>query len=162
HSPACALHLRRLIAERRPTHVLIEGPTAFDKFVDLLASPSARPPLALFSYCSEKLEAGAPAASDGKRRRGPYYPVCDYSPEWTPLREGLRVGAQIRFIDLDFHKQICIDHSDRLTSRLSMLISDRYFARSAYLRRLAQERGCRNHDELWDQLFEAWAERVPT
>jgi hypothetical protein len=49
HSPGCAHHLRRLIAERRPSLVLVEGPSDFDKYVDLLSHADAKPPLALYS-----------------------------------------------------------------------------------------------------------------
>jgi uncharacterized protein DUF5682 len=163
HSPACAFHLRKLIAERRPSHVLIEGPAAFDPFVDLLASPAAKPPLALYASCGERVtDPDAAATADGRRRRGAYYPMCDYSPEWVALREGKRIAADVHFIDLDFHKQISIDQTDRLSGRISTLLGERHFQRSAYLRRLAQDRGCRNHDELWDRLFEAWHADIAT
>lgn len=163
HSPACAFHLRHLIRERRPTHVLIEGPASFDQFVDLLAHSATKPPVAIYSYCTEQLD-GAAESEDAneKRRRGAYYPFCEYSPEWVAIREGVALGAEIRFIDLDFPKQVVADRSDRLSGRLSSFLWEQHFERSAYLRQLAAERGCRNHDELWDRLFEAWGPRVPS
>src|SRR5262249_16889986 len=36
HSPACAFHLSRLIRERPPSLVLIEGPRCFDPLIPLL------------------------------------------------------------------------------------------------------------------------------
>ncbi|HKP57951.1 MAG TPA: DUF5682 family protein [Polyangiales bacterium] len=154
HSPACAYHVRKLIVERRPTQVLIEGPNSFDELVPLLCEQDAKPPLAIYSYC------GSRAA--GKPRRGAYYPLCDYSPEWVALREGRAIGAEIKFIDLDLPQQLAVDRGERLSGRLATLLDERHFARSAYLRKLAAERGCRDHDELWDRLFEAWAARIPS
>lgn len=160
HSPACALHLRGLIRERRPKTILIEGPTGFDRFVDLLGHDDTRPPVAIYSFCSARAGGDAAGFEKSKRRRGAYYPFCDYSPEWVALREGRRVGAAIRFIDLDFPQQLRVDRTERLSGRLATLLGERYFQRSAHLRRLAAERGCRDQDELWDRLFEAWAGHI--
>jgi hypothetical protein len=162
HSPACAFHLKQLINNRRPRQVLIEGPTAFDQTIDLLADPAAKPPLALYSSCRQRDDATAPPGAGSGRRRGAYYPMCAYSPEWVAVREARQIGARIRFIDLDFHKQVAIDQSNRLSSRVATLFDERHFQRSAHLRRLALERGCRNHDELWDRLFEVWHGQVST
>jgi len=155
HSPACSWHLRQLIRQKRPTHVLIEGPSAFNGFVNLLAHPGTQPPVALYSFCGEDTD-------DGRQRRGAYYPFCDYSPEWIALREAREIGAEVRFIDLDFPQQICVDHSSRLAGRVATLLADKHFERSAYLRRLAVDQGCRGHDELWDRLFESWGPRSET
>ncbi|HKS54614.1 MAG TPA: DUF5682 family protein [Steroidobacteraceae bacterium] len=154
HSPGCARHLRRLIAERRPSLVLVEGPSDFDKYVDLLSHADARPPLALYSYCTER--------GDDKRRRGAYYPFCEYSPEWVAIRDGRAAGAEVRFIDLTFTQQLAVDQTERLAGRLATLLEEKHFERSAYLRQLAADRGCRSQDELWDRLFEAWSERTST
>jgi hypothetical protein len=78
------------------------------------------------------------------------------------IRDGSAHGAKVRFIDLTFPQQLAVDQSQRRSGRLTTLLDERYFERSAYLRKLAAERGCRNQDELWDRLFEAWSQRVPT
>jgi hypothetical protein len=160
HSPACGLHLRDLIRARRPATILIEGPTGFDGFVDLLAHEETRPPVAIYSYCSERSGGDAAGFEKSRRRRGAYYPFCDYSPEWIAVREGRGIGATIRFIDLDFPQQLRVDRTERLSGRLATLLGERYFQRSAHLRRLAADRGCRDQDELWDRLFEAWAAHI--
>jgi hypothetical protein len=162
HSPGCAHHLRRLIAERRPSLVLVEGPSDFDKYVDLLSHADAKPPLALYSYCTERNDDEASEPQSGKRRRGAYYPFCEYSPEWVAVREGRAAGAQVRFIDLTFAQQLAVDQTERLAGRLATLLEERHLERSAYLRKLAADRGCRSQDELWDRLFEAWSEQTST
>ena len=47
HSPACAWALSALIAEVRPTHVLIEGPEDFDRHIGNILDPGTRPPVAI-------------------------------------------------------------------------------------------------------------------
>jgi hypothetical protein len=163
HSPACAWHLARLIEQRRPELVLIEGPANFDEFRDLLVDPEAVPPIALYSYCNlltaSDLEAKSSAHAS---RRGAYYPLSAYSPEWVALQAAKRIGSEVRFIDLSFAAQTVVDHSERLTGRVATLLGERWFQRSAYLRRLASSIGCRDVDELWDRLFESWAPEVST
>jgi hypothetical protein len=142
--------------------VLVEGPSDFDKYIELLSHADAKPPLALYSYCSERTGDQENGAQPGKRRRGAYYPFCEYSPEWVAIRDGRAAGAEVRFIDLTFAQQLAVDQTERLVGRLATLLEERYFERSAYLRKLAADRGCRSQDELWDRLFEAWSERIST
>jgi hypothetical protein len=172
HSPACAWHLERLIEERRPETVLIEGPSNFDTFRDLLADAQSVPPVALYSYCNRVVPSDGAAPEAGgpgdprllpqTSRRGAYYPLSAYSPEWVALRAAQRIGAEVRFIDLTFAAQTVVDHSERLTGRVATLLAEHWFQRSAYLRSLAASRGCRDVDELWDRLFESWARDIPT
>lgn len=158
HSPACAWHLRRLIEERRPEQVLIEGPANFDEFRDLLAHPDTVPPVALYSYCNVRDQ----TAGTDSARLGAYYPLSAYSPEWVALHAAKKVGAAAHFIDLRFAAQTRVDHSDRLTGRVATLLGEQWFRRSAYLRTLAASLGCRDTDELWDRLFEVWARELST
>jgi hypothetical protein len=151
HSPGCAWHLDRLMEARRPALVLIEGPSNFDAFRDLLANPETVPPVALYSYCNL-----------GASRRGAYYPLSAYSPEWVAVRAAQRIGTEVRFIDLPFVSQTVVDHSERLAGRVATLLAEHWFRRSAYLRTLAASLGCRDVDELWDRLFESWAREIGT
>ena len=165
HSPACAWHLERLIEERRPVVVLIEGPSNFDDFRELLADSEAVPPLAVYSYCNKVTPVSGESGSEllpRATRCGAYYPLSAYSPEWIALRAARRIGATVRFIDLSFAAQTVVDHSERLTGRVATLLAEHWFQRSAYLRSLARSLGCRDVDELWDRLFESWAREIPT
>src|SRR5262245_40656115 len=108
HSPACAWHLDRWIDQHRPGLVLIEGPSNFDGFRDLLANPETVPPIALYSYCNlasaPERDTTAPSSSAPGSvgntlpfvsRRGAYYPMSAYSPEWVALQAAKRVGAEV-------------------------------------------------------------------
>ncbi|AOA57363.1 DUF5682 family protein [Acinetobacter larvae] len=84
-----------------------------------------------------------------------YFPFCDYSPEWVALQHGQAFAAKIDFIDLPWHQQSELSLvQQQLDQQQRSLMSERYLAHSDYIQQLAQRLHCRNHDELWDHLFE--------
>ncbi|KAF1072122.1 MAG: hypothetical protein GAK45_00300 [Pseudomonas citronellolis] len=140
HSPACALALRAQLAEVRPAAVLIEGPADFQPLIPALLDERCRPPVAILSQHRP--------ASDAPIRSA-FFPFCEYSPEWQALREGQRLGAELAFIDLPW-----ADAAHEPTQDSRNLMAERYLAHSRYLNALAREAHCRDHDELWEHLFE--------
>ncbi|WP_322628670.1 DUF5682 family protein, partial [Halothiobacillus sp.] len=152
HSPACALHVRRLIAQRRPSCVLVEGPRSFTPLIPMLAHADARAPLAIYTYSVQR----ATDADGEEQRRAAYYPFCDYSPELVALREAQRLAIPARFIDLDFTEQSVLEAFDG-SAEAGSLLDERHYQRSGYLQALAQNLGCRDHEELWEHLFETSA-----
>lgn len=54
HSPACAVHAREVIRERRPSVVLVEGPRSFTPLIPLLTHPDAVMPLAVYTWFVRK------------------------------------------------------------------------------------------------------------
>jgi len=148
HSPACAVQVRDAIRERRPSVVLIEGPRSFDALAGLLASPEAVMPVAVYSYYA-----------DGSERASAYYPFCDYSPELVALREAAVSGIPARFVDLDFAEQSRAERS-RAADALDTgrdhrsLLDENEYVHSRTLRLLAERLGCRDHEDLWEHLFE--------
>jgi hypothetical protein len=135
-SPACARLVRRLIAERRPQAVLIEGPSDFNARIDELLL-AHRLPVALYSY-----------ANDGERAAQCWFPFLDYSPEWIALHSGRACGAQLRFIDLPHWKYRAVPEEKR---RQAEGVSR--YALSA--ERLRHNFGCDSNTALWDHLFES-------
>ncbi|MES2264843.1 MAG: DUF5682 family protein [Pseudomonadota bacterium] len=161
HSPACALHLLRLFAARPPCAVLVEGPRSFTPLIEALTHADARAPLAIYAYAVQQAESDA-AEVDGKaeRRQAAYYPFCDYSPELVALREAKRLDIPARFIDLDFAEQALLEAAPRPDSdedEARSLLDERHYRRSHYLSALAVRLGCRDHEELWEHLFEVSA-----
>lgn len=154
HSPACAWQLRRWLAHNTPSTVLIEGPRGFTTLLPQLADPSARMPLAVYTYAVFR---GSDAT--GEQRRAAYYPFCDYSPELVALREAQARAIPVRFIDLDFCEQTQLE-SDSEKDESASLLDERHYRRSAQLQALAERLGCRDHEELWEHLFEAGAEAL--
>jgi len=88
HSPVCAQLVRDTIARVRPKVVLIEGPADMNARLGELALDHT-PPVALFSFHFSE-----------QQRHSSYCPFCSHSPEWVALRDGLAMGAEVRFMDL--------------------------------------------------------------
>ena len=87
HSPAAALQVARLIRERRPRAVLIEGPADAEPLIPFLLDRETSPPVAVYAYRSGR-EPG-----DRQRRatgRSTLYPFCRYSPEYAALSRRAR------------------------------------------------------------------------
>src|SRR4051812_35693451 len=89
HSPAAALQVGRLIRERRPQVVLIEGPADATPLIEQLLDSATVPPVALYTYQRR-----------GEDVRAAFFPFCAYSPEYVAMQAGREVGAELRFCDL--------------------------------------------------------------
>ncbi|MFG1818940.1 DUF5682 family protein [Kribbella sp. NPDC049174] len=145
HSPACALLVRRIIAEHRPSVVLVEGPRGFTPMIPLLTHPEARMPLAIYTYAVRKAD-----------RWAGYYPFCDYSPELVALRDAAGRGIPCRFIDLNLAEQHLAEESLPAGGEEGVsLLDERHFRHSESLKLLAARLGCSDDEDLWELLFEA-------
>ncbi len=175
HSPACSRALMEIMERHRPSLVLVEGPPSFDDVIELLVDPTARMPLAVYAHATfAPIDAGSgdePADHDGDEpdsasgarsslRAGSYFPLCDYSPELVALREGRRLGADLGFVDLD-HVELARFDLTRFEADQSGAgggpgsTDERYYRFSDSLTETARRLGCRDHNELWDQMVEA-------
>ncbi|MCL2316513.1 MAG: DUF5682 family protein [Actinomycetia bacterium] len=137
HSPACARAVRALIRDVNPAAVLIEGPETYAPLMAALQDPVTRPPVAILGL-----------HRDGDDTHSTLYPLADFSPEWVALREAADLGVPAVFIDAPYDRD---GPGDDLARTLQ---SERYFAHSRTLASLAAREHCRDHDELWEQLFE--------
>ncbi len=144
HSPACARHVRGLVERVQPYAVLVEGPRSFDDLIPLLVHPEAVYPLAIYAHCTVARDDAEPA------RLGSYYPLCDYSPELAALRAGAATGARLGFVDAD-HQLLCTLEDPASSGALN---HERHLGFSVALDAAARRAGCRDHNDLWDHLFE--------
>ncbi|HHR5902935.1 TPA: DUF5682 family protein [Providencia alcalifaciens] len=151
HSPACAYSVLALIEQVKPDYVLIEGPNSFNPLIAGLLDGDTRPPVAIMGQTAVK---GAPEQCDESDAvtKSAYFPFCEYSPEWQALRIGQQHQAQLRFIDLPWTAQVECDHESENPHH--SLQRERYLAHSLFIAQLAKKCGCRDHDELWEHLFE--------
>ncbi|MEM8590953.1 MAG: DUF5682 family protein, partial [Pseudomonadota bacterium] len=141
HSPACAWHLRNLLRNVKPSHVLIEAPQDFEPQIPLLLDPHTRPPVALVALVDPGKESPRVAG---------YYPFCDHSPEYVALREAKGLNAQIGFIDAPSAQMArAADKGEPVA-----FTQETHFNSSDYVQALAERAGCRDGFELWDHLFE--------
>lgn len=98
HSPTAARLVAERIANDPPAAVLIEGPTEFNDQLDELALPHQLP-IMIYSWAPVFPDA-EPGSTAWAARRAGFYPLCDYSPEWTAFTAARAHGVQARFIDL--------------------------------------------------------------
>lgn len=144
HSPGCSAALTHLLEEVRPTTVLIEGPHEYTSLVGVLADERTVPPIAVLSVADD---------------RSSFYPLAEFSPEWVALRWGVRHGADVAFIDRSWDADADPGNSaegedEPPPTRLVTLQAERHLAHSRAIARLASRLGCRDHDEVWEHLFE--------
>lgn len=147
HSPACARQLQALIESRKPSKILIEGPSDLTPLIPLLVDPSAQFPLAFYSTFDQ----------DSNTRHAAYYPVCSYSPELVAMLAGHRVNAQVAFID-EPHAQRILKYGAGpvpCTARAVSLLGQAKLSHGQYIHALCEQLHCRDFDELWDHLVEA-------
>lgn len=167
HSPACAVAVRAAIDELRPAVVLVEGPEEFTRLIPDLLHEATRPPVAVLS-----LGGSGSGGADGGDVAG-FYPLASFSPEWVALRAGHDVGAELAFVDRPSGERSPAERAvsgapaqpgpaerpepDHAASDpfARTLMAERYLAHSEAIAALARRLGCRDHDEVWDQLFEA-------
>lgn len=171
HSPACAYATLQALQQLNPAHILLEAPQSFNAIVQDLQHPAHRPPLAVLcqtqvtGYMAEIQHDNHHQADEHQHqqekvqfRRSAYYPFCDYSPEWVALQFKAQQddAPTVECIDLDWSKQVL--HESQVHQQQDWqartLQQERYLAHNAYIQRLADKLHCRNHDEVWDTLFE--------
>jgi hypothetical protein len=148
HSPASAWQLQTLLANLRPACVLVEGPRSFTPLIALLVHEEARMPLAIYTYAVHQAQ-----GDDAPLRRAAYYPFCDHSPELVALRAAQAQNIPARFVDLDFSEQHQVE-TEVEDGEAQSLLDEHHYSRSQTLSALASQLGCRNHEELWEHLFE--------
>ncbi len=136
HSPACARALLEVARQIKPASVLVEGPSDYNPHMDELYLEH-RLPVAVYSY----------VRLDDERRRGAYYPFCEYSPEWQAVQVARELGASARFIDLPWADMAALEE-------VSHRYADPQLRRSPYVDTLCQQLGVDSFDDLWDALAE--------
>ncbi|SEE93963.1 DUF5682 family protein [Jiangella alba] len=148
HSPACAAAVEAAFARHQPSRVLIEGPRSFTDLVPLLCHPDARYPLAVYTWSRPTRRSAGSAGAGG------YYPFCDYSPELVAAQLGHQAGIPVGFCDLEVGEQAAAASETVLPGSGSLQREDVY-EHSRTLTALASRLGCRDHEDLWELLFEA-------
>lgn len=156
HSPACAYALQHYIAELKPSHILIEAPAYFNDLIGDILSEQTHPPVAIFAQAHQSKKSAKDTQEDALPLiRSAYFPFCEYSPEWVALQRGQALGATLQFIDLDWAAHCQFEAQlDHPSTQQTNLMAERYLAHSQYIQTLAQSLYCRDHQELWDHLFE--------
>lgn len=170
HSPACSFALLSYIKSINPTHILIEAPHSFNALIPDLLSSDTKPPIAIFNQATQKNKIKSPkkeTAEDDdniaqERIYSAFFPFCEYSPEWVALKESQRKNIPCEFIDLDFASLSQLENefinephnTANQAPNQKSLMQERYLAHSTYISTLAKRLHLRDHDDLWEHLFE--------
>jgi hypothetical protein len=186
HSPACAWHLERLIDERQPRAILIEGPRDATALLGHVAHEATRAPIAIYTtFVDTANQLQQPGFDRAKPARfSAYYPMADYSPELAAIRKGLAAGAgaqavgehaeaqprqapaaegtEVRFIDLTFPEMVLAEGGHKKTEQARSLLDEHYLRHSRFLKALCERTGARDPDDLWDHLYETDFQQIPT
>ncbi|WP_043497878.1 DUF5682 family protein [Georgenia sp. SUBG003] len=156
HSPACAWHVRRAVDEHRPSVVLVEGPRSLTPLVPLLTHPAARMPLSVYTW-AVRSRRGAAA-----ERWSAHLPLCDYSPRARRAARGRRAGRPGALHRPRPRRAVRPRTRDFDPDAEEPLQDEHHYRTSARLQALAEQVGCRDHEDLWEHLFEADATEVTT
>ena len=156
HSPACALHLSRVLADYQPDAILVEGPSDSDHLLEFIGAPDSIAPLSIYYRCTTEDSEG------NTRRHACYFPLMDYSPELVAIRHGVQNGIFTSFIDLPYGELALIDAREPDEEGKQSYFDDYYMAQSRYIERLCEKQGCRHYSELWEKLFEIGGMEIPT
>jgi hypothetical protein len=157
YSVACAVQVDRLIRETRPAAVLVEAPDDAQPLVPWVVHPDTEPPITLLSsYVDKKNRFGAngrlsPGADVPARYRG-WWPLVRYCPEYTALRAGADVGAELRLIDAPLIATIA--HEQLPRHRTSKAIGDRRRAEAHWFDTVARRQGHPTWDAWWEARIE--------
>ncbi|MEM7249809.1 MAG: DUF5682 family protein [Pseudomonadota bacterium] len=151
HSPACALHLVRLIDEERPDSILIEGPSEANAYLDALQDPETTPPVAIYLFAEPPVS--MPDADPVRC----FAPLAAMSPEWVALREANRINARTEFIDLPFGEQVTYRNVSTLapTAYERLFRGDEALLQNTPIDQLVATSGLRDFDAWWDHHVEA-------
>ncbi|MGN0425029.1 MAG: DUF5682 family protein [Acetatifactor sp.] len=153
HSPACSLHVTRMIEEWKPDEILIEGPDNANKWIPVMVHEDTRAPFAV--YYSYDDTTGL--VSSEKEKYKCYYPFLDYSPELVALRAGAKKGIHTAFIDMPYGDILAASREGKgllKEAEKSNYNDDYLLAESTYVRRLCEKTGMRSFDEFWEKYFE--------
>lgn len=153
HSPACALHVKKVIEDWQPDAILIEGPDNANEWIPVMVHTDTRAPFAV--YYSYDDTTGM--ISEEKEKYKCYYPFLDYSPELVALRTGAEKGIFTAFVDMPYGDILAASEEGKgllKEAEKSNYNDDYLLARSAYVRTLCEKTGMRGFDEFWEKYFE--------
>ncbi|MGD8216122.1 DUF5682 family protein [Aestuariimicrobium sp. Y1814] len=152
HSPTAARLVAERIAADPPAAVLIEGPTEFNDQLDELALPHELP-IMIYSWAPLHPDAEEGSTAWAARRAG-FYPLCDYSPEWTAFRTARAHEVPTAFIDLPWLALVDIAQSENRFAEPEPDGADRPDAQEESLEALYRAVGVDRIDTLFDELLE--------
>ncbi|MDE6365525.1 MAG: hypothetical protein K2L86_14905 [Lachnospiraceae bacterium] len=134
-SPAGAYYLRGFLDEKKPTLVLVEGPSDFEDLLSDMVRKETKPPIAVLAYTKE-----APV-------RTILYPFAEYSPEYQAIQWCHDNHVICRFMDLPSETFLAIPEC-------GMQEAEGEESRINVYEQLDQQSGEDGHDTFWERVME--------
>jgi hypothetical protein len=97
HGPGCARSVRAALDEIQPDVIVLEAPADAEESLLFAGHEEMKPPVALLLYPSEE------------PKRGVYYPLAVFSPEWQTLRWAAQHRAPVKAMDLPQAIQLALE-----------------------------------------------------
>ena len=157
HSPACALHLKRVMDSYKPDIVLIEGPTDSAHLIPYIANDESVPPFCIY-YSYDDADG---RVSDEKEKYRAYYPFLAYSPELLAIQHAGKNSIPTRFIDLPYALRL-INKIEKEPSVQFYYNENNEYEENSYTTMIARNAGCRGFSEFWEKQYELTAETTET
>jgi hypothetical protein len=152
HGPGCARSLRTALDELRPDVIVMEGPADAQDALGLAGHEAMKPPVALLVYPPDE------------PRRGVYFPLAVFSPEWQTLRWAQQHHVPVRLMDLPLSIQFAKQKGEleQLEAELRKPLPDAELENGADTLRwrtdplavLAEAAGYQDHELWWEEQIE--------
>lgn len=136
-SPAGAWHLRRILEERKPRLVLVEGPSDLNDQMENLTRRETKPPIAILAYTKE-----API-------RTILYPFAAYSPEYQAFLWCREKKVPCRFMDLPSDVFLSLPEREQESRE-----TEGEEGRMSVYELLGQKAGEDGHETFWERAME--------
>ncbi|OYN92314.1 DUF5682 family protein [Parenemella sanctibonifatiensis] len=147
HSPTAARLVAERIAADPPAAVLVEGPSHYTPELDQLHLGHQLP---LMIYSWAPLFPDAPEGSEEwAHRRGCFYPLTDYCPEWTAVQAAYAANVETAFIDLPWLGVVDIARAENRWAEATADADD-----DPAIAQLLKEFGADDVPALLDELIE--------
>lgn len=140
-SPGASYHLIRLLEEKRPKCILIEGPADAKDMLCELADKKVKPPVAFLAYTTK-----LPIETI-------LYPFAGYSPEYQAICWGMKQKSEIRFIDIPCNVFLKIRQEQTKELPIEKQQEFYRFHNNLY-ENLARQYGEHDYESYWERNFE--------
>jgi len=145
HSPSASRCLVALLEKDPPKAILVEGPSDAESLIPVLVDEETEPPIAILAYVA------------GGEGRVALYPLVNYSPEYTALREGARLGIRTGFFDVPSGIALALDSAERERAKEAAEQGQQPESMNAeedVLVQIPAATGFSSFEEFWESSFE--------
>lgn len=167
HSPACAIHVRKMITDYKPDVILVEGPSDANHLISVIQNKEIKTPVAIIDYFKDdknqyELNGVITPAEEVPFKFYSTYPFIEFSPEFQAIVNGGDLEIPVYFIDIGLDKKLT-DLKDRIKDKNNperdkiiskQLWSDYHFTNNNYITSLVKNSSCRDFNEFWFNFFE--------